>query len=49
MTEYRQMKVLRPSINIETLKDGRGRIATCVPQDKIVEFNLTFDPPECSP
>lgn len=39
MKVFRQLEVLRPSVNVDTLKDGRGEIATWVPADE-VEFNL---------
>jgi dTDP-4-dehydrorhamnose 3,5-epimerase-like enzyme len=32
--------LLRPSCNLETVKDGRGAILTWIPPEPIVEFNL---------
>jgi hypothetical protein len=40
VSEHRRLEVLRPSVNVDTLKDGRGGIVTWVPPDEIVEFNL---------
>ena len=34
------IKLLRPSCNLETVKDGRGVVLTWVPYEPIVEFNL---------
>jgi hypothetical protein len=39
MTEFRRLAVLRPTVNVDTLKDGRGGILTWVPPDEIVEFS----------
>ena len=39
------IKVLHPSCNLETVRDGRGGIFTWVPKEPIVEFNLLFFKP----
>ena len=39
---YRRLEVLRPRVNIETLRDGRGGVVTWVPPDEIVELDLSF-------
>ena len=36
------IEILKPSCNLDTVKDGRGGIFTWIPQDKIVEFNLLY-------
>ncbi len=36
------IKVLQPTCNLETVKDGRGGIYTWLPNEPIVEFNLLF-------
>ena len=36
------IKILQPSCNLETVRDGRGGIFTWLPQEPIVEFNLLF-------
>ena len=39
------IKILHPSCNLETVKDGRGGIFTWLPKEPIVEFNLLFFTP----
>ena len=39
------IKILQPSCNLETVRDGRGGIFTWLPQEPIVEFNLLFFKP----
>ena len=39
------IKILQPSCNLETVKDGRGGIFTWLPKEPIVEFNLLFFKP----
>ena len=34
------LELLRPSVNLDTVRDGRGSIMTWLPEDKIVEFNI---------
>ena len=34
------LKILRPTVNLDTVRDGRGAILTWVPEEPIVEFNL---------
>jgi dTDP-4-dehydrorhamnose 3,5-epimerase-like enzyme len=41
------IKILRPSTNLETVRDGRGVILTYVPEDAIVEFNIVHFRPSC--
>ena len=36
------IKILQPSCNLETVRDGRGGIFTWVPKEPILEFNLLF-------
>jgi mannose-6-phosphate isomerase-like protein (cupin superfamily) len=40
-----KMKILRPTCNIETVRDGRGGIFTWVPEEPIKEFNLLYFTP----
>jgi mannose-6-phosphate isomerase-like protein (cupin superfamily) len=35
-----RIEVLRPTCNLDTVRDGRGGIFTWVPPEPIVEFNL---------
>jgi mannose-6-phosphate isomerase-like protein (cupin superfamily) len=37
-----RIEILRPSCNLETVRDGRGGIFTWVPPEPIVEFNLLY-------
>ena len=37
-----KIEVLRPSCNLDTVRDGRGGIFTWLPQDPIVEFNILY-------
>lgn len=39
------IKLLQPSCNVDTVRDGRGGIFTWVPEDKIMEFNLLYFTP----
>ena len=34
--------ILKPSCNLETVKDGRGGIFTWIPDKPIVEFNMLY-------
>ncbi len=40
-----KIEILRPTCNLETVRDGRGGIFTWVPQDKIAEFNMLYFQP----
>lgn len=40
-----KIEILRPSCNLDTVRDGRGGIFTWVPQDKIAEFNMLYFQP----
>ena len=37
-----KIKILHPSCNLDTVRDGRGGIFTWLPEDDIVEFNEYF-------
>jgi mannose-6-phosphate isomerase-like protein (cupin superfamily) len=37
-----KMKILTPSCNLETVRDGRGGIFTWIPEDPLVEFNMLY-------
>ena len=39
------IKVLHPTCNLDTIKDGRGGIFTWIPEEPIVEFNMLFFKP----
>ncbi len=39
------IKVLHPTCNLDTIKDGRGGIFTWIPHEPIVEFNMLFFKP----
>ena len=39
------IKVLQPTCNLETIRDGRGGIFTWLPKEPILEFNLLFFKP----
>ena len=39
------IKILQPSCNLETVRDGRGGIFTWLPKEPIVEFNMLFFKP----
>ena len=41
------LKLLRPSTDLDTVRDGRGVILTWVPEDQIVEFNIVHFRPSC--
>jgi mannose-6-phosphate isomerase-like protein (cupin superfamily) len=40
-----KLEILRPSCNIDTVKDGRGGIFTWLPQEPILEFNMLYFQP----
>lgn len=40
-----KLEILKPSCNIDTVKDGRGGIFTWVPEDPLVEFNMLYFKP----
>jgi len=40
-----KLKILYPSCNLETVKDGRGGIFTWIPEEPLVEFNLLYFQP----
>lgn len=40
-----KIEILRPSCNLDTVRDGRGGIFTWVPRDKIAEFNILYFQP----
>lgn len=40
-----KIEILRPTCNLDTVRDGRGGIFTWVPQDKIMEFNMLYFQP----
>lgn len=42
------IKVIRPTCNLETVKDGRGGIFTWVPDDPILEYNMLYFSPGAS-
>ncbi len=37
-----KIKLLKPSCNLDTVRDGRGGIFTWVPEDKLAEFNMLY-------
>lgn len=37
-----KIKILKPSCNLDTVRDGRGGIFTWVPEDKLAEFNMLY-------
>ena len=39
------IKILKPSCNLETVRDGRGGIFTWLPEEPIVEFNTLYFKP----
>ena len=39
------IKVLHPTCNLDTVKDGRGGILTWLPKEPILEFNMLFFKP----
>jgi mannose-6-phosphate isomerase-like protein (cupin superfamily) len=39
------MQILRPSCNLDTVRDGRGGIFTWIPEDPLMEFNLLYFQP----
>ena len=39
------IKVLHPTCNLDTIKDGRGGILTWLPKEPILEFNMLFFKP----
>ena len=36
------IKILKPSCNLETVRDGRGGIFTWVPKEPILEYNMLY-------
>lgn len=42
------IKVIRPTCNLETVKDGRGGIFTWVPDEPILEYNMLYFSPGAS-
>jgi mannose-6-phosphate isomerase-like protein (cupin superfamily) len=36
------LKIIRPDINLDTVKDGRGYVSTYFPEDDIKEFNIVY-------
>ncbi|MBI2623036.1 MAG: cupin domain-containing protein [Candidatus Liptonbacteria bacterium] len=40
-----KLKILVPSCNLDTVRDGRGGIFTWIPEDALVEFNLLYFQP----
>ena len=40
-----KIKILTPSCNIDTVRDGRGGIFTWIPEHKLMEFNLLYFKP----
>ena len=36
------VKILKPSCNLETVRDGRGGIFTWVPEEPILEYNMLY-------
>src|SRR3989344_6312929 len=43
-----KLKLLTPSCNLETVRDGRGGIFTWLPEDLLVEFNMLYFQPRKS-
>jgi mannose-6-phosphate isomerase-like protein (cupin superfamily) len=39
---YKNVEILRPTCNLDTVRDGRGGIFTWVPPEPIVEFNMLY-------
>lgn len=37
-----KIEIIKPTCNLQTVRDGRGGIFSWVPQDKIAEFNLLY-------
>ena len=40
-----KIKILQPTCNLLTVRDGRGGIFTWVPEDKLEEFNMLYFQP----
>ncbi len=40
-----KIRILTPSCNLDTVRDGRGGIFTWVPEHKIMEFNMLYFKP----
>lgn len=40
-----KIKLLTPSCNLDTVRDGRGGIFTWLPEHKLMEFNLLYFQP----
>lgn len=36
------LKIIRPDINLDTVKDGRGYVSTYFPEEDIKEFNIVY-------
>jgi|TARA_B110000211_G_scaffold108850_1_gene126207 dTDP-4-dehydrorhamnose 3,5-epimerase-like enzyme len=36
------LKIIRPDLNLDTVRDGRGFISTYFPQESIKEFNIVY-------
>ncbi len=43
--KHEKLEILRPTCNLETVKDGRGGIFTWIPDEPIVEFNMLYFQP----
>ena len=42
------VKIIQPTCNLETVKDGRGGIFTWVPDEPILEYNMLYFSPGAS-
>ena len=40
--EHTRLKILRPDINLDTVRDGRGFISTYFPEESIKELNIVY-------
>jgi mannose-6-phosphate isomerase-like protein (cupin superfamily) len=40
--EATELKIIRPEINLDTVRDGRGFISTYFPEEQINEFNIVY-------
>jgi dTDP-4-dehydrorhamnose 3,5-epimerase-like enzyme len=40
--EHTGLKILRPDMNLDTVRDGRGFISTYFPEESIKEFNIVY-------
>ena len=43
--KHDNLEILRPTCNLDTVKDGRGGIFTWIPDEPIVEFNMLYFQP----